>query len=268
MDTQTKKLYCAYFRVSTEKQGQSGLGLEAQVERVHQFCRDGELIGEFTEVESGKNSERPELVKAMLLARKNRATLVIAKLDRLSRNVHFISGLMDSGVDFVAVDNPHATRLTLHILAAVAENEARMTSERTKAALKALKDRGFPLGSARTPEALERARASGLMVRGDGRERSMSTATADRLAQIGRERNQRRSEHQLELVRNDFGTLFDDLVARRKCNHTYKRLATWLNKQGRKTPLGNKWTSKGVWRLLRRFQRSQSQPIERQLELA
>ena len=117
--------FVAYYRVSTDKQGASGLGLEAQQQAIMSYLNGGdwELITEFTEVESGKNNQRPELHNALTVCMKEKATLVIAKLDRLGRNVHFISGLMESGVDFVAVDNPHATRLLLHLLAAFAEHE-------------------------------------------------------------------------------------------------------------------------------------------------
>jgi DNA invertase Pin-like site-specific DNA recombinase len=104
------------------------------------------LIAQFTEVETGKRNRRPELEKALGLCRKCKAKLVIAKLDRLSRNLAFIAALMDSGVEFIAVDNPHANRLTLHILAAVAEHEREMISERTRAALKVAKTRGVKLG--------------------------------------------------------------------------------------------------------------------------
>jgi DNA invertase Pin-like site-specific DNA recombinase len=103
-----------------------------------------ELVGEFTEVESGKKSDRPELTRAIEACRKHKARLVIAKLDRLSRNLAFVATLMDSGVEFVAVDNPHANKLTIHILAAVAEHEREAISERTKAALAAAKARGKP----------------------------------------------------------------------------------------------------------------------------
>ena len=145
--------FVAYFRVSTDRQGRSGLGLEAQREAVMRYLNGGAwtMVGEFTEVETGKGSNaldrRPQLRAALDLCKKQKASLVIAKLDRLARNVAFVSGLMESGVDFVAADNPHANRLTVHILAAVAEHEREMISERTRAALKAAKRRGVRLGS-------------------------------------------------------------------------------------------------------------------------
>ena len=143
------KAYVAYYRVSTDRQGKSGLGLEGQRKAVLDFINGGRvnLIAEFTEVESGKRNDRPELNKAIKVCRKEKARLVIAKLDRLARNVAFISNLMESGVDFVACDMPDANRLTVHILAAVAEHERAMISERTKAALQAAKARGVKLGS-------------------------------------------------------------------------------------------------------------------------
>jgi DNA invertase Pin-like site-specific DNA recombinase len=139
----------AYSRVSTDKQGRSGLGLEAQEAAVDRFAkaRGGEIAARFVEVESGKRNDRPELANALAACRKHRATLVIAKLDRLARNVAFIANLMESGVDFIAVDMPSATRLTIHILAAVAEHEREMISARTKAALQARKARGGRLGA-------------------------------------------------------------------------------------------------------------------------
>lgn len=137
-----------YFRVSTAEQGRSGLGLEGQAAAVDAHVRSAgcTLLATYTEVETGtkhKSGNRPQLEKAMAHAKRARATLVVAKLDRLSRNVAFLSGLMESGVDFIACDNPNANRLTVHILAAVAEQEARAISDRTKAALAAAKARGF-----------------------------------------------------------------------------------------------------------------------------
>src|SRR4051812_41758138 len=141
--------FVAYYRVSTTRQGQSGLGLEAQRKAVTDFLDGGhwQLVAEAVEVESGKRSDRPKLQEALRLCRLHGATLVIAKLDRLARNVAFISNLMESGVDFVAVDFPQANRLTVHILAAVAEHEREMIAQRTKAALAAAKARGVKLGN-------------------------------------------------------------------------------------------------------------------------
>ena len=143
-----QKGFVAYYRVSTDRQGRSGLGLEAQQKAVADYLNGGDwsLIAQLTEVETGRRNRRPELEKALALCRKHKAKLVIAKLDRLSRNLSFIAALMDSGVEFVAVDNPHANKLTLHILAAVAEHEREMISERTKGALQAAKARGVKLG--------------------------------------------------------------------------------------------------------------------------
>ena len=242
--------FVPYYRVSTDKQEISGLGLDAQKESVRRFIGTGKIIGEFVEVESGKNANRPKLVEAMALARKNKAILVIAKLDRLSRNVFFISGLMESGVEFVAADNPTANRLTIHILAAVAENEARMISERTKNALRALKERGLPLGSARTKESLEAAAAKGLMVRADGRPRSMNVSTHKCLGALERGRKTFWNNH-MEALRKEYGALLEDIERRSKSGHSTCRLAAWLNQNGRKTLQGCKWNPKSVWRVLR-----------------
>ena len=140
--------FVAYYRVSTDRQGRSGLGLEAQQKAVSDYLNGGgwESVGEFTEVETGKRNDRPELTKALAACRKHKAKLVIAKLDRLSRNLAFIATLMDAGVEFIAVDNPHANKLTVHILAAVAQHEREMIGDRTKAALQVAKARGVKLG--------------------------------------------------------------------------------------------------------------------------
>jgi DNA invertase Pin-like site-specific DNA recombinase len=144
--------YVAYYRVSTQAQGQSGLGLEAQQAAVRAYLNGGEweLIGEYTEVESGTrkgNMKRPQLDAAIAQCRKDKATLLVAKMDRLYRNVARMAVFMESGVEWVAVDNPHLNKFTAHILAAVAEHEAVMISERTTAALKIVKLRGIKLGT-------------------------------------------------------------------------------------------------------------------------
>ncbi|MDA7541010.1 recombinase family protein [Akkermansiaceae bacterium] len=138
-----------YTRVSTKRQGQSGLGLEAQEAAIQNYIQEqsADVVGGFVEIESGKKSNRPELAKAIALAKKTKSKLVVAKLDRLARNVHFISGLLESKVDFVALDFPEANTFTLQIMAALAEQEARLISERTRAALAAAKRRGVILGA-------------------------------------------------------------------------------------------------------------------------
>lgn len=141
--------FVAYLRVSTDRQGRSGLGLEAQREAVvrHAKMTGGEVIAELVEVESGKRSDRPKLAEALAACRATRSALLVAKLDRLSRNLAFLANLMEAEVDFVCCDNPHATRFTIHILAAVAEHEREMISKRTKDALAAAKRRGVKLGN-------------------------------------------------------------------------------------------------------------------------
>jgi DNA invertase Pin-like site-specific DNA recombinase len=140
--------FVAYYRVSTASQGRSGLGLEAQQAAIGAFLKGGawQLLGEFTEIESGANNARPELAKAMDACRLKGATLVIAKLDRLSRDAHFLLGLDKAGVDFVAADMPSANRMTVGIMAVVAEEERHTIAARTKAALAAARARGVVLG--------------------------------------------------------------------------------------------------------------------------
>lgn len=153
--------YIAYYRVSTDRQGSSGLGLAAQREAVSRFLGTGQLVATYTEIESGKHhTNRPQLAAALAECRTRHAVLLIARLDRLARNVAFIANLMESGVDFVAVDMPQATRLTIHILAAVAEHEREMISTRTKAALAEAKRRGTTLGNPRLAEARAKALAA------------------------------------------------------------------------------------------------------------
>ena len=158
-----KTKFVAYYRVSTKQQGSSGLGMEAQERAVGEFLagRAGELAGFYADVESGtrKGNKRPELARAIARCRREKATLLIAKLDRLARNVAFVSNLMESGIEFLAVDMPQANKFTIHILAAVAEYEAEMISKRTIAALASAKARGVKLGKPEnlTPEARARS---------------------------------------------------------------------------------------------------------------
>lgn len=150
--------FVAYYRVSTDRQGASGLGLDAQRQSVSRYVADRALLAEFREIESGRSERnRPQLAAAIELCRKQRATLVIAKLDRLARDVHFISGLSKAGIEFVAVDMPQANRLTVHIIAAVAEHEREMISARTKAALAEAKRRGTKLGNPNWQKTIARA---------------------------------------------------------------------------------------------------------------
>jgi DNA invertase Pin-like site-specific DNA recombinase len=150
----------AYYRVSTAAQGRSGLGLEAQKQAVEALCalRGWEIIAPpFTEVESGKRADRPELLKALHRAKVTGATLVVAKLDRLSRNVAFLAALQESGAKFIAADMPEANELTVHIMAAVAQAERKAISKRTQEALQAAKARGQRLGNPNGAAALRRA---------------------------------------------------------------------------------------------------------------
>ncbi len=148
--------FIAYYRVSTSRQAQSGLGLEAQKQAVLDFINGNgdQIIAEFTEVESGKRCDRPQLNNSLNLCRETGAKLVIARLDRLARNAAFLLTLRDSGVEFVAADMPDANRLTVGIMALVAEDEAERISQRTKAALAAAKARGVKLGGIRSWEAV------------------------------------------------------------------------------------------------------------------
>lgn len=217
--------FIAYYRVSTDRQGRSGLGLEAQQEAVHSFLsqRSHTLIAEKVEIESGRNADRPELAAAFALCRLHRATLIIAKLDRLARSVAFVSNILESGVDFVAADFPEANRLTIHILSAVAEHEARMISERTKAALRAAKARGVALGGDR------------------GNLPSVAARGAQASAAV-------RSQQAVERAR-DLAPLIGSL---RDAGHSFEAIASELDDRGIPSARGGLWTGQKVSRLMRR----------------
>ncbi|MDP3745613.1 MAG: recombinase family protein [Phenylobacterium sp.] len=147
--------FVAYYRVSTKRQGLSGLGLDAQREAVRRFVADGQLVAEYEEIESGKRADRPALEGALRECRLSGATLLIAKLDRLSRSVAFLSRLMEDGTEFRAVDMPQANRFMIHIMAAMAEQEREMIAQRTRAALSAARERGVKLGGRRGTHRIE-----------------------------------------------------------------------------------------------------------------
>ena len=218
--------FVAYYRVSTQKQGRSGLGLQAQRDAVLSYLNGGNwsIAAEFTEIESGKRSDRPEFAKALAACRLHRATLVIAKLDRLARNVHFVASLMESGVEFVAADNPHANKLTIHILVAMAEHEAEMISARTKAALAAAKKRGVVLGGFRGKVPSDKHRA-------------LSAAALGRVA---------------DARAADLASTIKDLRAGGR--KSLRAIADGLNEQGIPTARGQgRWSAVQVSRLLARI---------------
>lgn len=214
--------FVAYYRVSTDKQGQSGLGLDAQREAVARHIGQAELVAEFTEVESGRKNDREQLAQALILAKRTKATLVIAKLDRLARNVHFISGLLESGVPFVCADMPEADKTFLQMMAVFAEWEARKISERTKAALAQVKAQGRQLGCP-TPEI---GSAVGV---------AKIQAKADRYA-------------------DRVGPLVRDIIKRGGAS-TLRDIAAALSARGVETPRGNtEWHPSQVANLLKRLE--------------
>ena len=211
----------SYLRVSTQKQGASGLGLEAQRATVADYAKrtGGTIVAEFLEVESGKKNSRVQLAEAIAAAKRTGATLVIAKLDRLARNAAFIFALRDAGVSFVACDIPEANTLTVGIFAVMAQHEAELISTRTKAALKAKKMRGDKLG---TPANLTaEARAKGRQAHSRNAASNQNTVTAKGYAQ---------------LLRNGGATL--------------RAMAETLNVEGFRTPRGGQFRAVQVLRLL------------------
>jgi DNA invertase Pin-like site-specific DNA recombinase len=207
------------------------LGLEAQQTDVLRLIAEsgGGEIAHYTEVETGKNPDRPELAKAIAHAKLANATLVVAKLDRLARNVAFTAALMESKVDFVCCDCKGANTLTLHILAAIAQEEARLIGERTKKALAAAKARGMKLGSAR----------DGAWV---GREHLRGFKKATERSAV-----KRRGE-----TNKKYAHLVPKLREMRAEGHTLVEIARWLNDNGHFTRDGKAYTKPAVWRLLQR----------------
>jgi DNA invertase Pin-like site-specific DNA recombinase len=233
--------FVSYLRVSTEGQGQSGLGLEAQRKAVSRFVRgqDGRVLREYVEVESAKRSDRPQLRLALDHAKATGATLVIAKLDRLSRNVAFIANLMDSGVDFVAADMPMANRLTVHVLAAVAEHEREMIGARTKAALNSIKDQIAANGS-------YVSRRSGNMITRLGNPHG-----AKNLAGYGNGAAVQALQRRADEFAADVLPIID---AVREDGHTsLQAIARELNVRGILTPRGGEWTATSVRNVLLRI---------------
>lgn len=213
--------FVAYYRVGTKQQGRSGLGLDAQRASVQTYTKDGRLLAEYTEVESGKRANRPELAQAIAHARREGATLIIAKLDRLARSVAFIFALRDAGVRFIACDMPEANTLTIGLLATLAQHERELISERTKAALAAKKARGFVLGS---PQNLTPAA-------------TLKAATAR--TQRAREDPANRRATELALLHRDRGL-------------SYGAIAEKLNSNGHTARRGGRFHACTVERLLKR----------------
>ncbi len=212
--------YVAYYRVSTKKQGESGLGLEAQRAAVAGFVK-GTLVAEFTEVESGKKDQRHQLALAIARAKQQNAVLVIAKLDRLSRNASFIFALRDSGVNFQCVDLPDANTLTVGIFATLAQHERELISQRTKAALTAKRAQGARLGK---PENLTAA----AQVKG----------VAGNVRRAAANENNRRASSMINLMR--------------QAGRTYTAIAGELNRAGFRTARGGQFQPTQVMRLANR----------------
>jgi DNA invertase Pin-like site-specific DNA recombinase len=228
----------AYERVSTARQGTSGLGLEAQRKSIDDFAasRGAEVLARFTEVESGRRADRPELARALHLARVTGATLLIAKLDRLSRNAAFLLALRDSGVQFLAVDLPQANDLTVGIMALVAEAEREAISRRTKEALAMARARGVRLGNPNGAASLRRAGKGGTALH--------ATVTAN-----------------AEAFARDLAPVIADI---RSAGHTSLRaIAAELTARGIRTRRGGTWGVGNVMGVLARLSRGCSRPSPR-----
>lgn len=221
--------FVTYLRVSTDKQGHSGLGLEAQRAAVQAHLNGGnwKIVSEVVEIESGKDNERPQLAKALRLCRLHNATLLVAKLDRLSRNVAFLANLMESRVRFCAADMPEADETHLHMMAVFAQHEARMISNRTTAALSAAKRRGKALGGRRVSAKRWAEIAS------DGRAASVASRAAESAT---------RAQDVLPMIEE----------ARDKGAQSLREIAAYLNKEEITAPRGGEWRAVQVSRILAR----------------
>lgn len=218
----------AYYRVSTDAQGRSGLGLEAQRDAVARLCRsrEWEIVAEFTEVESGKRDDRPELSAAMHRAKVTGATLVIAKLDRLSRSAAFLTALQESGTPFVAADMPEACETTVGILAVIARSERKAIGRRTKEALAAAKARGVRLGNPNGAAALRRA--------AKGNVAALAAVKANAASRA-----------------EDYAPILADIRANGATS--LPAIARELNERGIVTPRGGRWHPTSVQRLVARL---------------
>ncbi|KAA6332873.1 DNA-invertase hin [termite gut metagenome] len=217
--------FISYYRVSTQKQGQSGLGLESQKDIVSKYVESqkGSLVNSYTEVESGKKSDRKELQKALMECKAQNATLIVAKLDRLSRSVSFISNLTDSNVDFVCCDFPSANKFTIHLFASVAQYERELISTRTKAALNAKREQGYKLGNPNacfTPE-------------------MKAKATTIKVEKANTNPNNERAK-----------CIISRLLQERK---TQSEICRYLNANGFQTSTWKEFTPKAVARLIQRY---------------
>ena len=219
-------VYVAYLRVSTQRQGTSGLGLQAQQEIIRKYLNGKTPIAEFVEVESGRKSDRPKLHEALELCKKKKATLIVAKMDRLSRNVAFTSQLLDSGIEIVFCDFPKANRLVLTIISAISEYEASLIRQRTKAALQVKKEQGCQLGK---PENLMR---------------NLGKAIAN-----SRKTNQERAHNN---PNNKRAVAILRSLANKTTN--YSEMARVLNDEGFLTSRGGRFSAKQVSILLNRYQ--------------
>lgn len=217
-----------YLRVSTQRQSASGLGLEAQRAAVEAFCnaQGYRIVEDFVEIESGCKSDRPVLPQALSRAKSSKATLVIAKLDRLARNVAFIANLMESGAEFRACDMPEANRLLLHVMAAVAEQEARSIGERTRTALSAAKARGVKLGAS------------------NPRSRNLSRKAAARGAAASAVVRRRLRDQTNAAVTAQIVELHDE-------GFSLREIASALNGDGHTTTTGRPWHPMAVSRVLK-----------------